>query len=67
MSYTSKELTEIARNIEAYRLERIRVRAISPAKDAQLYRIIKDLYNKSHGQYTKEATQEYIPHVNTST
>jgi len=67
MSYTSKELIEIARNIEAYRLERVRVRAISPAKDAQLFRIIKDLYNKSHGQYTKEATQEYIPHINTFT
>jgi len=67
MSYTSKELIEIACNIEAYRLERVRVRAISPAKDAQLFRIIKDLYNKSHGQYTKEATQEYIPHINTFT
>lgn len=67
MSYTSKELIEIARNIEAYRLQRVSVKAISPAKDAQLYRIIKDLYNKSHGQYTKEATREYIPHINTFT
>lgn len=67
MSYTSKELTEIARNIEAYRLDRRRVKAISHAKDEQLFRIIKDLYDKSHGQYTKEATQEYIPHINTFT
>ena len=67
MSYTSKELQEIARNIEAYRLERRRVKAISCAKDEQLFRMIKDLYKISHGVYTKEATKECIPHYNSFT
>jgi len=67
MSYTSKELQEIAQNIEVYRLERVRVGDISPAKDAQLFRIIKDLYKISHGVYTKEATKECIPYYNTFT
>ena len=60
MSYTSEELKEIAENIEAFRVESRRDNATSCARDEQLFRIVKDLYKKSHGIYTKEAEEEYL-------
>ena len=66
MSYTSEELKEIAENVEAYRVASRRDNDTSCARDEQLFRIVKDLYNKSHGVYTKEVEKEYISCVNTS-
>ena len=65
MSYTSKELKQIAYNIEVYRLERARLKDISPQQDAKLYRIIKEIHKISYGQYTKEVQKECIPYFNT--
>ena len=65
MSYTSKELTDIANDIEAYRLDRVRRKDLSSSKDAKLYEMVKEIHKISNGQYTKEATKECIPYYNT--
>tara|TARA_B100000768_G_C11078974_1_gene289948 strand:+ start:462 stop:665 length:204 start_codon:yes stop_codon:yes gene_type:complete len=67
MSYTSKELKEIAENINKYRIENYNERQISSSQEAQLYRMVKDLYKISDGIHTKEAEEEYISHYNSST
>jgi hypothetical protein len=67
MSYTSEELKEIAENINKYRIENYNGRQISSAQEAQLYRMVRDLYKLSDGVYTKEAEEEYISHYNSST
>jgi hypothetical protein len=64
MSYTSKELTDIANNIEAYRFQRVSSKDLTSMQDAKLYRLIKDLHKISNGQYTKEAAKECIPYYN---
>ncbi len=66
MSYTREELKEIAENVEAYRVASRRDNVTSCARDEQLFRIVKDLYKKSHGVYTKEVEKEYISRINTS-
>jgi hypothetical protein len=67
MSYTSEELNEIADNINKFRIENYNGRQISSIQEAQLYRMVKDLYKISDGVYTKEAEEEYISHYNSST
>tara|TARA_R110000803_G_scaffold17820_1_gene47919 strand:+ start:293 stop:496 length:204 start_codon:yes stop_codon:yes gene_type:complete len=67
MSYTSKELDEIADNINKFRIENYNGRQISSIQEAQLYRMVKDLYKISDGVHTKEAEEEYISHYNSST
>ena len=67
MSYTSEELKEIAENINKFRIENYNGRQISSAHEAQLYRMVKDLYKLSDGVHTKEVEEEYISHYNTST
>ena len=67
MSYTSEELNEIAENINKFRIENYNGRQISSAHEAQLYRMVKDLYKLSDGVHTKEVEEEYISHYNSST
>tara|TARA_R110002167_G_scaffold259766_1_gene466268 strand:- start:55 stop:258 length:204 start_codon:yes stop_codon:yes gene_type:complete len=67
MSYTSEELNEIADNINKFRIENYNGRQIPSIQEAQLYRMVKDLYKISDGVYTKEAEEEYISHYNSST
>ena len=67
MSYTSEELNEIADNINKFRIENYNGRQISSIQEAQLYRMVKDLYKISDGVHTKEVEEEYISHYNSST
>jgi len=67
MSYTSEELNEIAENINKFRIENYNGRQISSTQEAQLYRMVKDLYKISDGVHTKEVEKEYISHYNSST
>ena len=67
MSYTSEELNEIADNINKFRIENYNGRQISSTQEAQLYRMVKDLYKISNGVHTKEVEKEYISHYNSST
>ena len=67
MSYTSEELNEIAENINKFRIENYNGRQISSTQEAQLYRMVKDLYKISDGVHTKEVEEEYISHYNSST
>tara|TARA_R110002126_G_scaffold66559_3_gene169186 strand:+ start:546 stop:755 length:210 start_codon:yes stop_codon:yes gene_type:complete len=69
MSYTPKELREIAHNIEEFRYNKSidyfytdakgevkrHELTLSPTRDTQLYQMAKDLYIKANGKYTKEA------------
>ncbi len=67
MSYTSEELKEIAENIEAFRVQAIEDNSLSWSSDERLHHMVKDLYKRSNGIYTKEAEEEYISHYNSST
>lgn len=67
MSYTTKELRDIAYNIESYRAERMRCKDLSGAQDEKLHRIIKDLHKISNGKYTEEVQKECLPYFNTFT
>lgn len=67
MSYTSKELNEIAENIDRFRIDSLRNKEISQIKDAMLHHMVKDLYKISDGVHTKEVEEEYISHYNSST
>ena len=66
MSYTSKELNEIAENINRYRIDSYTDNQISGTQEEQLHRMVKDLYKRSDGIHTKEVEKEYISHLNTS-
>ena len=66
MSYTSKELKEVAENIEAFRVQAIDDRALSWSSDERLHHMIKDLYKRSNGIHTKEVEKKYISRINSS-
>ena len=67
MSYTSEELKEIAENIEAFRVQAIEDNSLSWSSDERLHHIVKDLYKRSNGIYTKEVEKKYLSHYNSST
>lgn len=66
MSYTSKELNEIAENIEAFRVQAREDKSMSWANDERLHHMIKDLYKRSNGIHTKEVEKKYLSRINTS-
>ena len=66
MSYTSEELKEIAENVEAFRVQAIDDKSLSWSNDERLHHIVKDLYKRSHGIYTKEVEKKYISRINSS-
>lgn len=66
MSYTSKELNEIAENIEAFRVQAREDKSLSLSNDIFLHHMVKDLYKKSNGIHTKEVEKKYLSRINTS-
>ena len=67
MSYTSKELNEIAENIEAFRVQAIEDKSMSWSNDERLHHMVKDLYKRSNGIHTKEVEKKYLSRINSST
>ena len=67
MSYTSEELKEIAENIEAFRVQAIEDNSLSWSSDERLHHMVKDLYKRSNGIYTKENKKKYLSRINSST